>query len=131
MKRKILFEGALFALVGLILIVTTSCQTGGEERAITVLNPALPANFAERVPLAPRLDSLDGKTIYLYDTQWGGPEANNSVFEEMKGWFAKNLPSVKVVIHKGPGWMATANDQAILKEIVEKKVDGILLGISG
>ena len=131
MKRKILFEGALLALVGLILMVTTSCQTSSEGRAITVLNPALSYTYADRVPLAPRLDSLDGKTIYLYDTQWGGPEANQSVFEEMKGWFARNMPSVKVVIHRGPGWMAVAGDKAILKEIAEKKVDGILLGISG
>jgi len=130
MKRKILLKSALLALVVLIAIGTTSCQSGGGDgRLITVLNPAMTVNLAERVPLTPRLDTLEGKTIYFYDTQWGGPEAANSVYEEMKIWFAKNIPSAKIVIHKGPGWMSY--DKAFLKEITDKKVDGVLIGISG
>jgi len=130
MKRKILFGSALLALAGLISLGMTSCQTeGGDGRLITVLNPAMTAKLAERVPLTPRMDTLEGKTIYLYDTQWGGPEAANSVYEEMQAWFAKNIPSAKIVIHKGPGWMSY--DKGFLKEIVEKKVDGVVIGISG
>jgi hypothetical protein len=129
MKRKILLKSVLPALVILIAIGTTSCQSDGDGRLITVLNPAMTANLAERVPLTPRLDTLEGKTIYLYDTQWGGPQAANSVYEEMQAWFAKNMPSVKVVIHKGPGWMSY--DKSFLKEITDKKVDGVLIGISG
>ena len=128
MKRKILF-GSVFAMfVILIVIGTTACQSDG-GRLITVLNPAMTANLAERVPLTARLDTLEGKTIYLYDTQWGGPEAANSVYEEMKDWFARNMPSTKVVIHKGPGWMSY--DKGFLKEIVDKKIDGVVIGISG
>ena len=129
MKRKILFVSALFALAGLIMAGTTSCQSGGDGRLITVLNPGMSANLAERVPLTPRLDTLEGKTIYLYDTQWGGPDAANSVYEEMQAWFARNYPSTKIVIHKGPGWMSY--DKAFLAEITEKMVDGVVIGISG
>ena len=129
MKRKILLKSALPALVVLIFIGTTSCQSGGDGRLITVLNPAMTANLAERVPLTPRLDTLEGKTIYLYDTQWGGPQAANSVYEEMQAWFAKNIPSARVVIYKGPGWMSY--DKSFLKEITDKKIDGVLIGISG
>jgi len=130
MKRKILLKSALFALVVLIVIGTTSCQSSSDDqRLITVLNPAMSARLAERVPLTPRLDTLEGKTIYLYDTQWGGPQAANSVYEEMQSWFAKNIPSAKIVIHKGPGWMSY--DKGFLTEIKEKKVDGVVIGISG
>jgi len=129
MKRKILFGSALLALAGLVLIGTTSCQGGGDGRLITVLNPAMPANLVERVPLTERLDTLEGKTIYLYDTQWGGPEAARSVYEEMQAWFAKNVPTARIVIYRGPGWMSY--DKAFLQEIIDNKVDGVVIGISG
>jgi len=129
MKRKILFGVALFALAGLIMAGTTSCQAGGDGRSITVFNPAMTTTLAERVPLTPRLDTLEGKTIYLYDTEWGGPDAANSVYEEMKAWFAKNIPSLTVVIHKGTGWMSY--DKGFLQTVKDKKVDGVLIGISG
>jgi hypothetical protein len=54
-----------------------------------VLNPAISVKMAERVPLVPRLNTLEGKTIYMVDIQWGGPEAAYSVYEEMQAWFAK------------------------------------------
>ena len=131
MKRNILSGGILFVLAGLISIGMTACQpTGGSDgRLITVLSPAMTAPLAERIPLTPRLDTLEGKTIYLYDTQWGGLEANKSVFEEMQAWFAKNIPSLKVVYYKGPGWMSY--DKGFLKELTDKKVDGVVIGISG
>jgi hypothetical protein len=129
MKIRILLGSSLFAFAVLILVVTTSCQAGGDNRLVTVMNPAMSPDLVERVSLTPRLDTLEGKTIYLYDTLWGGPEANLSVYEEMRDWFSRNIPSVNIVIHQGPGWMA--DDQEILKIIDEKKVDGILIGISG
>ena len=130
MKRKILLGSTLLVLAALVATGLTSCQSGTGGRLVTVFSPELSEAFAERVPLAaPRLDTLEGKTIYLYDTQWGGPEAANSVYEEMKAWFAKNIPSANIVIYKGPGWMTY--DKGFLTEITEKKVDGVVLGISG
>ncbi|MCL2877984.1 MAG: hypothetical protein FWF13_04310 [Acidobacteria bacterium] len=129
MKRKILLGSTLVVLAGLILIGMSSCQANSEARLITVLNPAISQNIAERVPLTPRLDTLEGKTIYLYDTEWGGPEAANSVYEEMQAWFAKNIPSANVVIQKGSGWMSY--DKGFLQVVKDKKVDAVLIGISG
>ena len=43
--------------------------------------------------LAPRLSSLDGKTIYLVDCRFD----NSDVFmEQLTRWFEERLPSVKV-----------------------------------
>ena len=129
MKRKVLFGS--IALAALILIGASACQsTGGNDgRLITVLSPAMTTPLAERVPLTPRLDTLDGKKIYLYNTQWGGTEANKSVFEEMQAWFAKNHPTTTVEIYAGPGWMTY--DSGFLKVINDNKVDGVVIGISG
>lgn len=96
---------------------------------ITVLNPAIENKMVDRIPLSPRLDTLDGKTIYLVDISWGGPDAAYSVFEEIQSWFAQNKPSVKIVIKRKAG-MYTQDDPALWKEIAQKG-NAALIGISG
>jgi hypothetical protein len=137
MKRKILLGSFLLMIAALIPTGRTPSATGQsntgktyEERLITVLNPAISTKIAERVPLGPRLETLEGKTLYLVDMQWGGPEAAYSVYEEMQGWFSRNMPSVKTVIRRmssGP----FGDDPGLRKEIAEKKVDGVIVGIAG
>jgi hypothetical protein len=137
MKRKVLSGSLLLLLGALISIGNTPSATGQAnpgsidvELHTTVLNPAISTKLVERVPLGPRLDALEGKTIYLVDMQWGGPEAAYSVFEEMQGWFARNRPLVKVVI-KRMGSGPFGDDPALRKEIVDKKVSGVITGIAG
>ncbi|NLA74888.1 MAG: hypothetical protein GX846_05385 [Deltaproteobacteria bacterium] len=100
-----------------------------QEQLITLLNPALSTAFAERAPLAPRNDTLENKTIYLVDLQWGGPEAGYSVFEEMKEWFAKNMPSVKIEVRRSKGgWMG---DDPDLRAEIAANARGAVIGIGG
>jgi hypothetical protein len=129
MKRKILSGGFLILIVALVLIGISTSATG-DDRLITVLNPAMTTKMVERVPLCPRLNTVDGKTIYLVDLQWGGPEAAYSVYEEIQGWFSRNMPSVKVVIKRSSGG-PFGDDAGLRKEIVEKKVGGVMIGIGG
>jgi hypothetical protein len=136
MKKKILMGSCLVIIAALISIGVTPSATGqaktgkaGAEQLITVLNPAISTKVVERVPLTPRLDTVEGKTIYMYDMQWGGPEAAYSVYEEIQGWFARNMPSVKAVIYRGTGWMS--DDKGFIKEVTAKKVDGVIIGIAG
>ncbi len=137
MKKKILFDSFLFMLVALISVGVMSCTTEPadtekicDERLITVLNPAISSNMTERVPLAPRSGTLEGKTIYLVDLQWGGPKAGYSVFEEMKDWFSRNMSSVNVEIRRASGgWMG--DDAALRNEIISKKAGGVVIGIGG
>ena len=96
---------------------------------ITVLNPAIESKMAERLPLSPRLDTLEGKTLYMVDINWGGPEAAYSVFEEIQSWLAQNMPSVKTVLRRKAG-SYTTDDPALWKEIV-KNGNAALIGISG
>ena len=96
---------------------------------ITVLNPAISSKMVDRVPLSPRLNTLEGKTLYLVDISWGGPEAAYSVFEEMRDWFAQKIPSLKIVIKRKTG-MYSQDDPALWKEIA-KNGNAALIGISG
>jgi hypothetical protein len=136
MKKKSWFTGFLLLYLAFIVIGVSSCtkeQTQTEincdEQLITVLNPAISRTMAERVPLTPRSGTLDGKTIYLVDLQWGGPEAGYSVFEEMKEWFSKNMPSVKVEVRRSKGgWMG---DDPDLRKEIAAKAGGAVIGIGG
>jgi hypothetical protein len=101
---------------------------GGDP--ITVLNPAIAGKLAERVPLTERLKSLDGKTIYLIDIQWGGPDAGYDLLACMQDWFAKNVPTAKTVLRRTTGNMFT-DDPGLRKELIEKHADAAIVGVAG
>ena len=135
MKRTILLGSLLLMIAALISLDSMPSATGQakkenafESRLITVMNPAIASKFVERVPLAARANTVEGQTIFLVDLQWGGPEAAYSVFEEMKGWFARNMPSVKVEIRRSKGgWMGgdeSSLDFYDLKGVLEALLAG-------
>jgi len=104
-------------------------QRGPSKPLITVLNPAIESKMVDRVPLSPRLASLEGKTLYLVDIGWGGPEAAYSVFEEIQAWFAQNMPGVKTVLKRKRG-PYSQDDPQLWKEIAQNG-HAALVGISG
>ena len=125
MKRILLPASFLLMIAALVLV---GCTSGGDEK-IAVMNPAITNTMVERVPLTHRLDSLEGKTFYMVDIGWGGPDAAYSVFEEMQVWFSENMPSVKTVLKRKRG-PYSADDPELWKEIKEKG-DAVIIGISG
>ena len=147
MKRSFLLLNSLLLIAGLVYSNLAPAQIKprvkpmGEEgakaaapisetdRLITVLNPGIAGKLAERIPLIPRLGSLEGKTLYMVDVQWGGPDAAYSVFEEMQTWLAKNMPGVKTVLRRTKGNIFS-DDPALWKEIGQKG-DGDIVGIAG
>ena len=125
MKKILLPASSLLMIASLVLV---GGKSDGSEKII-VMNPAVTNTMVDRVPLTKRLDSLEGKTIYLVDINWGGPEAGYSVFEEMQIWFSKNMPGVKTVLKRKQG-PYEADDQGLWKEISEKG-NAAVIGISG
>lgn len=136
MKRIFLLIFCLFVVVGFLAWAYADAQSASKtpdsnrDELITVLNPAVASRMANRLPLAPRLNTLDGKTIYMIDINWGGPEAALNVFEEMQAWFAQNMPGVKTVIRMKKGGYEM-DDPELWKEIGEGKGDAAILGVSG
>ncbi len=122
MTRKTWFATAIMLLVA-------ACSAAYSAEKIRVLNPTPPNRMVDRVPLAPRLDTLEGKTLFLVDIGWGGPEAAPSVYQEMKAWFAQNMPSVKVEIRHVQG--SYMQDQPELWKEISEKGHAALVGISG
>ncbi len=73
--------------------------------------------------LAPRLESLDGKIVYLVDCLFD----NSEIFmEQVQLWFAENLPAVKIRnIKPRESWV----DDPEMRATVEAEGDAAILGV--
>lgn len=59
---------------------------------LSVLNPmGYPPKITPKA-MAPRLESLDGKTVYLVDPRF---DDSGLFLRQMQDWFAEHMPSVK------------------------------------
>lgn len=76
--------------------------------------------------MAPRLNSLENKTIYLVDTGFAG---GKEFLEELQKWFHENMPSVKTVVHIKSG-NAFVDSPELWPEL-KKKADGVVFGVGG
>ena len=83
-KRKYLMSASLLVMATLVFAGWSPLQAQRDEKPlITVLNPAVESKMVDRVPLPPRMGTLEGKTIYMLDINWGGPDDAYSIFEEI------------------------------------------------
>lgn len=91
------------------------------EPLYTVLNPIGIAPAIERKAMAPRPESLDGKTVYLVDVTFNGGDL---FLQEMQKWMAANMPETKAVFRIKKGVYA-ADDPELWREI--QAVDGLMI----
>ncbi|HEX4075898.1 MAG TPA: hypothetical protein VHX49_10900 [Candidatus Acidoferrales bacterium] len=89
---------------------------GSSEYKITGLNPRGVPPPITLIPMAPRLATLDGKTVYLVDTGFHG---SDTLLEQVAGWFSRNKPSVTTVFRRKAGPYAE-DDPKLWAEIKEK-----------
>ena len=73
--------------------------------------------------LAPRLESLDGKIVYLVDCLFD----NSAAFmDQMHDWFGVHLPSVETrIIRPRESWV----DDAAMRSKVAAEGDAAILGV--
>jgi len=88
------------------------------------LNPRGIPPAIQLVPMAPRLKTLDGKTIYLVSD--GFPGADHFL-NQIAIWFHKNMPSVKTVYRLKAG--AFADDDPKLWAELKAKANGVIMAI--
>jgi hypothetical protein len=80
------------------------------------LNPKGTPPPVQLFPMAPRLDSLDGKTVWLIDTGFNG---GGFLLQQIQIWFQANMPAVHTVFRRKAG-PYMEDDPALWKEIKEK-----------
>ena len=134
MKLKPLFSSCLLAVAVLFLLGIAPVQAEREASAskdnlITVMNPAVTEKLAARLPLAPRLDTLEGKTIYLVDMNYEGI-GGTPVMVEMQKWYSENMPGVKA-IYKLKRGNYVEDDPGLWKEIATNKGNAVIIGVAG
>ena len=65
---------------------------------LTVLNPTGYPPKVTAKPMAPRLDTLEGKTVYLVDCRF---DDSDIFLKQLQGWFADHMPGVRTVALAG------------------------------
>ncbi|HSW39015.1 MAG TPA: hypothetical protein VLL97_05940 [Acidobacteriota bacterium] len=94
-----------------------------------LLTPAMEGSGAG-VPswtMAPRPDSLNGKTIYLVNQGFGGSDL---FMEQFRAWFAEHMPTVKTIVKRKTGFIFRDDTSDLWKEIKEKG-DAVIFGVAG
>ena len=76
--------------------------------------------------MAERLDTLEGKTIFLVNTGFAG---GREFMEELQDWFTKHRPKVKTILKNKSTSMFT-DEPALWREIKENG-DGVVFGVGG
>ena len=123
-------------LVGSVSMLSNQTYAQGKRAAssngpvvmpeITVLNPMGTPPPITLVPQAPRLSTLDGKTIYLINTGYIGTDR---FMDETAKWFKANYPKTNIVYKdntSGAGLAALSD--ALWAEIAEKG-DAAIVGL--
>lgn len=90
---------------------------------LTVHNPlGYPPKVTGKT-LAPRIESLDGKVVFLVDCLFDNSE---QFLEQVRLWFAENLPNVETpIIKPKQSWV----DDPDMRATVEAKGDAAILGV--
>ncbi|MBI2348437.1 MAG: hypothetical protein HYV05_07270 [Deltaproteobacteria bacterium] len=97
-------------------------MAGGDK--ITVLNPMGYPPKVTRQSLAPRLDALDGKTIYLVDCRFDDSEL---LLKEMQNWFRERMPSVRTAFKRISS--VYLKDDPQTWEEIKANGDGAVIGV--
>lgn len=100
-------------------------QAAPAEEMVTVLNPLGTPPPITLKPMAPRLDTLDGKTIYVVDDGFVG---GDRLLYEIIDWFKENYPKTTAIYKRKGGGGFDAEDPALWAEIKEKG-DAVIIGM--
>ena len=122
MKLRGKFAAFFFISMISCILIMGSQASAATDGKITVLNPLGTPPPIEVKQMAPRLDTLDGKTIYLINT--GFPNSGR-LLEEMGNWFKANYPKTKMVMSRAG---MDNIPQSVMAEIKEK-ADAVILGV--
>jgi hypothetical protein len=98
-------------------------EEGAVATKLTVHDPRGYAPKVEASSLAPSLDSLEGKSLYLVDGRFNGAGA---FMEQVQGWFARHMPGVKTRLIR---WREPFDDDPDASEEIRANADAAILGV--
>ena len=94
------------------------------DEKISVLDPTgYPPKITPK-PMARRLGSLDGKTIYLVDPRF---DDSGSFLRQVQDWLAEQMPSVTTKIVEMSS--VYTKDDPKTWELIKANADGAIIGV--
>jgi hypothetical protein len=90
---------------------------------LTVLDPRGYAPSVEGKALAPSLETVEGKRLYLVDGRFNG---SGAFMDQLQGWFAEHLPTVKTRVIR---WREPFEDDPEASQEIQENADGAILGV--
>ncbi len=123
LKKKICGSLIAFFLTA-ALFGLSQAKAPAKAPKITVLNPMGQPPPIALVPMAPRLDTLDGKTIYIVDV---GFTDTHQLFTEMKTLLSEKYPKTTFIVKTKSGTYFD-DDPKLWAEIKEKGA-GMIMGV--
>jgi hypothetical protein len=90
---------------------------------VTVVNPRGQLPPVHYVPMAPRLDSLNGKTIYIVDMRWS---YTGQFTEELRDILSENYPETKFIRKEKAGPYGEADPK--LWDEIQENGDAMIIG---
>ncbi len=91
---------------------------------ITVYNPTGYPPKVVGKPMAPRLNSLDGKTIYLVDARF---DDSDRFLTQVQAWFAEHMPSVKTIQVRMNS--VYTQDDPVTWKMIKENGDAAIVGV--
>lgn len=112
------------SLIGIFLLAILVTNVTAAEKKLTVLNPLGQPPAIARVPMAPRIDSLEGKTIYIVDI---GFTDTHQLFTELQSLLKERFPDTTWIVRTKIGTYFQ-NDPKLWAEI-KAKGHGMIIGV--
>ncbi len=97
---------------------------GETEREVVAHNPCGTPPAITAKHLAPRLEALDGKTVFLVDSRF---DDSIELLHQIVAWFAENMPSVKTELVSLSGYYG--RDDPELWSRIRSEGDAAILGV--
>lgn len=121
-RKKYNWAVNIISLLAIVFAVTGVSQA--RESKITVFNPLGQPPAIERVPMAPRISDLKGKTIYIVDIGFSG---THQFLTELQDVLKKKYPDTKWVLRDKIG--TYFNDDPKLWAEIKEKGDAMIMGV--
>ena len=122
MKKKSKFQ--FLCLFTLCILIFSSYSYAADETKIEVYNPLGQPPAIERVPMAPRIESLKGKTIYIVDI---GFSATDQFLFELQRLLQERYSDTTWVLRRKIG--TYFNDDPKLWAEIKEKGHGMIMGV--
>ena len=95
-----------------------------QEPKITVLNPLGQPPPIDRIPMAPRIDNLEGKTVYIVDIAFTD---THQLFTEMQKLLGERYPKTKWEVRTKSG--SYGDDDPKLWAEIKEKGHAMIMGV--